>query len=156
QLDSEGRRAFVNLPDAGRISVVDLEQGRVAASWPLSERRANFPMAIDGTGMLIAVAFREPPTLALFDSRTGQLRATAASCADADDVFFDDKRHRLYLSCGSGDVETYASAGPAVLHRLADLRTSPGARTSLFVPELDRLFVAARGSIVGEEARILV
>jgi hypothetical protein len=30
--------------------------------------------------------------------------------------------------------------------RLAELRTSPGARTSLFVPELDRLFVAARAN----------
>jgi hypothetical protein len=36
------------------------------------------------------------------------------------------------------------------------IRTAPGARTSLFVPELDRLFVARRAGPAGQEAAILV
>jgi hypothetical protein len=39
---------------------------------------------------------------------------------------------------------------------LARVETSSGARTSLFVPELDRLYVAARAGVVKSDAAILV
>ena len=39
---------------------------------------------------------------------------------------------------------------------LARIETSSGARTSLFVPELDRLYIAARAGLVGSDAAILV
>ena len=39
---------------------------------------------------------------------------------------------------------------------LARVATSSGARTALFVPELDRLFVAARAGLLGSDAAILV
>jgi hypothetical protein len=35
-------------------------------------------------------------------------------------------------------------------------KTDGGARTSLFVPELDRLFVAVRAGLLGSRAAILV
>jgi len=41
-------------------------------------------------------------------------------------------------------------------HPLARIPTQSGARTSLFVPELDRLFVAARAGLLGSNAGILV
>jgi hypothetical protein len=40
--------------------------------------------------------------------------------------------------------------------RIARVPTSSGARTSLYVPELDRLFVAARSGLLGSSAAILV
>jgi len=42
------------------------------------------------------------------------------------------------------------------LNLLARLPTRSGARTSLFVPESDRLFVAARARRLGSGAAILV
>jgi hypothetical protein len=44
------------------------------------------------------------------------------------------------------------------LRRLSLLKTASGARTSLFVPDLDRLFVAARASFfgLGSDAAVLV
>jgi hypothetical protein len=38
---------------------------------------------------------------------------------------------------------------------LASVETSTGARTSLFVPDLDRLYVAARAGLLGSDAAIL-
>jgi hypothetical protein len=38
----------------------------------------------------------------------------------------------------------------------AHIETRPGARTSLFVPALDRLFVAARAGSVAQGAALLV
>lgn len=155
RIGSNGDRAFVNMPDARQIAVVDLKARRVLGHWITDDLGANFPMAMDSAAGLLAVAFRSPPTLAMFDYGSGKLRSRAATCRDADDVFFDEQRQRIYVTCGSGEVAVFQFAGGSIrpLHSVA---TSPGARTSLFVPELDRLFVARRASSLGSDAAILI
>ena len=61
----------------------------------------------------------------------------------ADDVFVDRKHRRVYVSCGAGVVDVLESDEQGY-RRLAHVPTIPGARTSLFVPELDRLVVAVQ------------
>jgi DNA-binding beta-propeller fold protein YncE len=156
QLDPDNHRAFVNVPDARQIAVVDMNAGRQTASWR-TEFRANFPMALDSARGIAAVVFRNPPRLVTFDVNNGKSTSTVTTCGDADDVFFDAPRHRIYVSCGEGQVEAWQQDG-SVYHRLKSLNTASGARTSLFVPELDRLFVAARAGFfgLGSDAAILV
>ena len=43
QIDGEGRKAFVNVPDAHKIAVVDLVAGRVLASWCHVVRNCETP-----------------------------------------------------------------------------------------------------------------
>jgi len=157
QLDPERRRAFVNVPDAHQITVVDLEAGRQIGTWPDAGLRANFPMALDPARGSAAVVFRNPGRLVMFDANTGKAVSTLAACGDADDVFFDSRRLRVYVSCGAGSVGTWQQDGTGY-RRLAPLKTASGARTSLFVPDLDRLFVAARAGFfgMGSDAAILV
>jgi hypothetical protein len=155
QLDPEGRRAFVNLPDARRVVSINLVSGKQVAGWDNAGAQANFPMAIDGEGRTLAIAFRDPPQLQLRETASGAVIASIATCGDADDVFFDDHRRRIYVSCGEGGVDLL-ERGASGLRHLAPIRTFPGARTALFVPELDRLFVAARGASDSNEATLLV
>ena len=114
-------------------------------------------MAHDATGAVLAIVYRNPARLVLLDTKTGDVQANLQTCGDADDVFFDAKRNRIYVSCGEGsigvfqkDAKTYRTAG--------QITTSSGARTSLFVSEYDRLFVAARAGFFGfgSDAAILV
>jgi hypothetical protein len=142
QIDETGTQVFVNVPDAREISVVDLAVGSTG-SLPTQEAGSNFPMAIDGEAHQVLVVFRSPPSLMALSSQDGHVAAKAEICGDADDVFVDRKRHRIYVSCGEGVVDVLAS-GEAGYRPLARVATVPGARTSLFVPELDRLFVAVR------------
>lgn len=146
----DGGRAWINLPDANAIVAADLSSGRITATWKAGHRW-NFPMALDAASGTLAIVYRLPPRLALLDAATGAVRSDIATCGDADDVFFDAKRARIYVSCGSGAVDVMEKAGMGyrLLNRVA---TRSGARTALFVPELDRLFVAARGG----EAAVLV
>jgi len=155
QLDPTGARLYVNLPDAHRIAVVDRAAGRVVANWNTGALGGNFPMAIDETGELIAVVFRNPSTLVVYDSKKGEVRTRLPACGDADDLFFDDKRKRLYVSCGAGTVDVL-EAGPSGYRPLGQVATSSGARTSLFVPALDRLFVAVRAGTFGGSAAIRI
>jgi DNA-binding beta-propeller fold protein YncE len=142
QIDDTGTQVFVNVPDAREISVVDVATGSTG-SLATQGAGSNFPMAIDGDAHRFLVVFRSPPTLMALSSQDGHVVAQAETRGDADDVFVDRKRRRVYVSCGQGvvDVLELVEAG---YRRLARVPTVSGARTSLFVPELDRLFVAVR------------
>jgi hypothetical protein len=144
QIDETGTQVFVNVPDAREISVVDLAMGSTG-SLPAQGAGSNFPMAIDGEAHQLLVVFRSPPNLMALSSQDGHIAGKVETCGDADDVFADRKRHRVYVSCGAGVVDVLES-GEAGYRRLARVPTVPGARTSLFVPELDRLFVAVRAA----------
>ena len=150
-----GGRALVNVPDARQIAVVDLSGGRQVATWRVQGFGANFPMALSSKGV-VATVFRSPPRLVLLDGSTGATIQSPETCGDADDVFFDERRERIYVSCGSGSVAVLQD-GYGGYRNISLIPTSSGARTSLFVPELDRFFVARRaGMLGGSGAAILV
>ena len=147
QLASD-KRVFVNVPDAQQIAVVDRAAGRQVAKWGI-EARANFPMALDEAGRHLMVVYRSPATLAVFDTDKGSPVGTLRTCGDADDVFFDRRRSRVYISCGEGVIAVIQQDGTSY-RELARVHTVSGARTALFVPDLDRLFLAVRAR--GREA----
>jgi DNA-binding beta-propeller fold protein YncE len=153
QIDETGTKVFVNVPDARDIEIADLAS-QANRSLPTQGAGSNFPMAIDGEAHRVLVAFRSPPTLMALSSQDGRVVAKIETCGDADDVFVDAKRHHVYVSCGEGVVDVLDQR-EAEYRRLARVPTVSGARTSLFVPELDRLFVAVR-SRSGEPAAIWV
>jgi hypothetical protein len=138
-----GGRAFVNLPDAGGLAMVDLEAGRVLARWPNPGWKFNFPMALEGGQA--AVVYRLPARLALFDLATGAVVERQPTCGDSDDAFFDPPRRRLYVICGGGAVEVFERRAQG-LASLGRTETREGARTGLWDGAGQRLYVAARAA----------
>jgi hypothetical protein len=65
------------------------------------------------------------------------------------------KRHRIYAICGAGKIDIIEQADANTCKALAKIDTADGARTGLFVPERDSLFVAVphRGSQQAEIRR---
>ena len=153
QLSPDGARIFVNVPDAREIAVIERATGKVT-TWPVRDARANFPMALEDDGKRAVAVFRRPARLIAFSATDGKVAASAETCGDADDVFVDAARHRLYVSCGEGVVDVFERNADGYM-RLAQIPTVSGARTSFFVPELDRLSVGVRAS-GGEPAAIWV
>ena len=139
QLD--GSRIFVNVPNSGAIDVVDRTSGERIATWPTAGRGANFAMVLDGLRQHLIVAFRQPAELGVFSSIDGNFIASVPTCGDVDDLFVDTKRDRIYISCGEGFVDMLAADGTSY-RQTAHIVTAAGARTSLFMPELDRLLLA--------------
>jgi DNA-binding beta-propeller fold protein YncE len=154
QIDPDTSQIFVNVPGARAIAVVDRVSQKQIGEWPLADRGANFPMALDHVRRQVLVIFRAPAALGVFSLTNGKRIATAETCDDADDLFIDAKRSRVYVSCGAGFLDVFEPKG-AVYRRIARIPTASGTRTSLFVPELDRLLVAARAS-PGEPAAIWI
>jgi DNA-binding beta-propeller fold protein YncE len=153
QIDSESGRIFVNLPGAHAVTVVDRNSEKPVATWPM-DQGANFAMALDRARGLVLLVFRTSSRLAAFAIADGKPVSSVETCGDVDDLFVDPKRGRLYVSCGAGFVDVFEANGSAN-QRIAHVPTVGGARTSLFVPEIDRLFVAVRAK-AAEPAAIWV
>jgi hypothetical protein len=154
QLLPSSGQIFVNVPKGRAIAVVDLSARTQIASWQVQVAASNFPMAIDQGSAQVLSVFRDPPKLGIFSIEDGRLVTSSETCGDADDVFVDRKRHRVYISCGAGFVDVLESREGAY-QRGVRIATLLGARTSLFSPELDRYFVAAR-AVGGQPAAIWV
>jgi len=153
QIDPMGRRVFVNLPGANLIAVADLASGRLIETRK-ADHRFNYPMLLEAETGTLLVVYRSPARLVATRADEDRVIQDIAACGDADDLFIDPKRIRLYISCGSGVIDVLDTATNG-FKPLAQVKSASGARTSLFVPDLDRLFVAAPAS-AGKPAAILV
>src|SRR5438128_798888 len=148
QLEKSGPRIFVNIPTSQKVAVVDREKRAMTTAWPTAGATANFPMALDETHHQLFVGFRKPAKLAVFDTESGKIVANLDSAGDADDIFYDSSRRRVYISGGEGFLSIFEQPSPDNYTRMVKIPTAAGARTALFVPELNRLYLAIphRGS----------
>jgi DNA-binding beta-propeller fold protein YncE len=141
QLSPVDARIYVNVTAAREIAVVDRTTGRQIGSWPATRWSAHYPMAIDAANKAVLSVFRGPARIARYSMVDGSILQERDTCEDADDVFVDAKRKRVYIVCGQGVVDILDLA---TLERRERFVTSPGARTGLYSETADLLFVAAR------------
>lgn len=151
----KGLRMFVNVPTLGYIAVADSSRRRVVGKWKVEGFRNFFPMAIDAADQRLFVGSRTPPALLVLDAQSGKMIAHVAAVGDADDLFYDAANKRIYMSGGAGMIAVFAQRDADHYELLAKVKSAPGARTSLLVPEFNRYYVAAP-SYEGKPARILI
>jgi DNA-binding beta-propeller fold protein YncE len=154
QLEAGGARVFANLPGATEVVVSDRNSMTVTSRWPMTSCSSNYPMALDESTMRLFVGCRRPAQLAMIDTASGKAVAQTAIVGDTDDLFYDGVRRRLYVIGGEGTVDVLERDGER-LNRVSRITTRAGARTGLWVPSLNRLYVAlpARGGD-GAEVRV--
>ena len=150
-----GRRIFVNVPTAGYIAVADSGRRRVTDKWPVQGFKDFFPMALDESDQRLFVGSRTPPALLVFDTKSGKMLTSVEAVGDADDLTYDAAHKRLYMSGGDGSIGIFEQRDADHYALVTKMPSAPGARTSLFVPELNRFYVAAP-SKSGQPARVLV
>ena len=141
QLEQRGPRIFVNVPDANQLAVVDRRSMTVVATWPLVGARANYPMALDEANHRLFVGCRSPAKVLVFDITTGKESSRFDIVGDTDDLFYDAARKRLYVTGGEGYLDVFQDEAGR-FSRAARVATGAGARTSLYVAEQSRLYVA--------------
>lgn len=142
ELEKNGHRIFVNVPNSRQIAVIDRNKGEVAATWKTDLALGNFPMALDESDHRLFIGCRMPSKLVVLNTDSGEVVAKIDISGDPDDVFYDDKRHRIYVICGAGNIAVIEQKDVNSYRSLATIDTAAGARTGLLVPQLDTLFVA--------------
>jgi DNA-binding beta-propeller fold protein YncE len=142
QLERSGSRIFVNVPTADQIAVVDRNTMKVVATWPVVTAKSNFPMALDEANHRIFVGCRRPAKVLVYDTTSGKEAGSFDIVGDTDDLFYDAVRKRLYVSGGEGFIDVFQEGDGNRFTRVGRVATAAGARTSLLVPELNRLYLA--------------
>jgi DNA-binding beta-propeller fold protein YncE len=155
QLEKHGPRIFINVPEAGNVTVVDRRTRAVKEKWPVTAAKSNFPMALDEANHRLFLGCRKPAKLVVLDTSSGKKITSIDIVGDTDDLYYDASSKRIYVSGGAGSLSVLEQKDPDHYETIATVPTAPGARTSLFVPELKRLYVARphRGK---QEAGLLV
>ena len=157
-LDASGKRLFCFVSVASKIQVIDTKKRKVIATWPVSSERPG-DGAFDAATNRLLIGTRKPPQMIAMDAGTGREVSNLPTVDGMDGVYFDAGRRRVYVSGGRdedvGFVYTYQQRDADRYELIDKLPTRQGAGTSLWVPELNRYYVAAPAH-EGEEAGILV
>jgi DNA-binding beta-propeller fold protein YncE len=141
-LEQMGARIFVNIPKAKQVAVIDRKKREVVAQWPVTQAAANYPMALDESHHRLFIGCRQPARILVLDTDSGKTVAELECAGDTDDVFYDSRNKRIYVSGGEGFISVFAQLGADKYQPIAKIPTAPGARTSLFVPAFGRLYLA--------------
>jgi DNA-binding beta-propeller fold protein YncE len=155
QLEQNGPRMFVNAPGSKKVVVIDRQKRSTIASWPLTEATENFPMAIDEARKRLLIGCRQPPRLLVLDTTSGKTTSSLSICGDTDDLFYDARRKRLYVSCGEGFMDVIDQLDADHYKLRERISTREGARTSFYSSELDSFYLAVPQRN-GQEAEIRV
>jgi YVTN family beta-propeller protein len=146
---------FVNIPESNSISVIDAQKRIVVTKWPNSGASGNYPMALDEDNYRLFTVYRSPSQLFVIDTNTGKPVAKLDVVKDADDIWFDAENKQIYLTGGEGYLNIISQKDQNNYQEIAKIPTGQGGRTSLFVPALDRLYIAIP-DYSGQDAKIQV
>lgn len=147
-LDPSSSRIYINITDKNAIGIIDRQERTLLATWPITKGRKNMAMALDQAHHRLFVGCRNTEVqgvIVVFDTETGKELQTLQIDGWVDYMAFDPRTRRIYASCGSGSGSAYVfeESSPDRYELLQRVTTAPMAKTALFVPELNRLFVSA-------------
>ena len=168
-----GHLAELAMDDDGKLLVCDsradlifrfdTRKRELIKSWPAHGDGAA-DMSIDRARHRLFVGTRVPPEMTVYDSVSGKEIASLPGPETMDGVYYDPELKRVYVSGGRWYGTPEASPGWVYVYQQKDadhyqlvskIKTRPGSGTSLFVPSLNRLYVASQ-AIGNQEAAILV
>jgi DNA-binding beta-propeller fold protein YncE len=143
-IDKAGKKMYVNLTATNEVGVVDLGTHKVIARWPIPGAQTANALALDEPNHRVFIAARKPPTYFVFNTDTGKLVFTHPCAAQNDDMWLDVARKRIYVT-GTETTTVFEQQDADHYARVVDVPTGFRARTSLLVPELNRLYIAVSG-----------
>jgi len=105
QLENDGPRIFVNLPDQEAIGVIEPKTGTVT-KWKIPGQANTHAMALDEANHRLFTAALQPGRFTVVDTETGAVVASLPCVLGVDDLWFDAARKRIYAP-GSGAIDVF-------------------------------------------------
>jgi DNA-binding beta-propeller fold protein YncE len=140
--ETRGSRMFVLVPEKGQVVTIDRARREQTAKWSIAGIEKNVAIEIDEASRRIFLGVRNPASVVVIDADSGRAIASVPAVGTLDGLSFDAANRRAYVSGGEGFVDVIQQVDPDKYVRTARVATVSGARTSLFVPEWKRFFVA--------------
>jgi hypothetical protein len=143
-IDHAGKRLYVNLTDTAEVGVIDLVSRQFVAKWPLPDAREAHAIVLDEQNRRLFTAARKPARFIVFNTDTGKV-VTSLPCVSVNsDMSFDAALKRIYVT-GSETASVFEQRDADHYEHIAEVPTAYRAKSSIFVPELKRLYIAASG-----------
>jgi DNA-binding beta-propeller fold protein YncE len=140
----DGKKMYVNLSTPKEVGVVDLETRQLTARWPITGAETPNSMALDEPHHRLLIATRTPPKMFVFNTDDGKIVTSVPISTFNDDMWFDVARKRIYLS--GSDTTTVVEQKDADHYAvISEVPTGYRAKTSLYVPQLNRFYAAISG-----------
>jgi DNA-binding beta-propeller fold protein YncE len=143
-IDAETKTLYVNLTGSDEVGVIDLTTRQIIARWPLPDVHVAHAIALDKAHHRLFTATRKPPQLVVFNTDTGKVVASLPCVGVNSDMSIDAARNRIYVT-GSDTASVFAQRDADHYQHLAEVPTAYRAKSSIFVPELKRLYIADSG-----------
>ena len=145
QIATSGPVIFANIATKAKVVVIDRTTHKVT-EWPLRTGKANYPMALDEADHRVFVVTRKPAQLVVLDSESGAMVGSVPCVNDADDLYYDAGRKRIYVPGGEGFISVIQQIDADHYRPLAKIPTTVGARTGLWYEKRDRFYLAVPAS----------
>jgi DNA-binding beta-propeller fold protein YncE len=110
QLERDGSRIFINLPDQEAIGVIDRKTGAVT-KWRIPGHTNAHAMALDEANHRLFTAALQPGRFTVVDTESGEVVASLPCVLGVDDLWFDSARRRIYAP-GSGAIDVFQQSDP--------------------------------------------
>lgn len=143
-IDHAGNKLYVNLTGTDEVGVIDLTTRQLDARWPVPNVQVAHAIALDELNHRLFTATRKPPQFIVFNTDTGKVVASLPCVGVNSDMSFDVARRRIYVT-GSDTASVFEQRDADHYVHVAEVPTAYRAKSSMFVPELKRLYVAASG-----------
>jgi len=155
-VEGHGERVFVLVPEKAEVVVLDRKTRAQEAKWTIPGIQKDVAIALDEKGHRLFLGVRTPASIVVLDSDSGAVVASVPTVATLDGLAFDSATRRIYTSGGEGFVDVTQQIDADHYEHIARIPTGPIARTSVFVPDWRRLYVAVpRDNERGAELRVL-
>jgi DNA-binding beta-propeller fold protein YncE len=144
-IDPATRRMYLDVEDKNSIAILDLKTREVIGNWPIRHSHHNMPMAFDADHKRLYVGCRDADmhgSIAIVELSSGKEIDTLPIGGWVDSIYYDAKRQRIYSSVGVGHLETYQWLSSGKYQKLDLMDTAVMAKTSIYSPDLDRMFVS--------------
>lgn len=142
QAEQHGGRMFINVADKNEVDVIDKKSLKVIGHWPIDGAKVNLAMALDEPDHRLFVVTRKPTRMFALDTGSGKTVAALDVPDINDGVYFDALRKRIYVPGAVGQIGVYQELDPDHYREIARVPSAPGAKSELFDPKLNELFVA--------------
>jgi DNA-binding beta-propeller fold protein YncE len=143
-IDHAGKKLYVNLTGSDEVGVIDLVTRQLVARWPLPDAHIAHAIALDEPNRRLFTATRKPAKFIVFDIDTGKVVSTQPCVGVNSDMSLDVAHKRIYVT-GSETATVIEQRDADHYEHIAEVPTAYRAKSSIFVPELKRLYVADSG-----------
>ena len=141
-LEKSGPRIFVNITGKDAVGVIDREKRTVIATWPIGqESKHNVAMAFDEAAHRLFISANTPEKLIVLNSDSGAIVASLPSGHMVDDMAYDAKSKRIYLT-GSDFINVFQQKDPDHYELVGQVPSAFRAKTAILIPDLNRFYLA--------------